>query len=62
MLNRRTLIAHGMLAAGAAVAAPALASLPAALPSRGPFRGRLGKLQVLQVGVGGSIAPPTGTS
>lgn len=57
MIDRRTLIASGAIAAGATLAAPALASLAAGMPARRPFRGKLGKLQVLQVGVGGSIAP-----
>ena len=60
LIDRRTLIAGGALAAGAAIAAPAAAAMPAlgaAVSPRRPFRGKLGKLQVLQVGVGGSIAP-----
>jgi predicted dehydrogenase len=59
LIDRRTLIARGALAAGALLAAPWTASAPAAAvrKMRGPFRGPNGRLQLLQVGVGGSIAP-----
>ena len=62
MLSRRELLRSTALAAGGAAAASLLASPAAALslPAPAPrarFRGKLGKLQLLQVGVGGSIAP-----
>jgi hypothetical protein len=62
MFTRREMIRTTALAAGGAAAASLLASPAAALAlpatATAPrFRGKLGKLQLLQVGVGGSIAP-----
>lgn len=55
-MDRRTLIRHSALLAGATALAPALGAV-APLPVRSPRRLRNGKLQLLQVGAGGSIAP-----
>jgi predicted dehydrogenase len=62
MIDRRTLLSGATFAAGAAMALPAVASVTAAwdaasAPRRRIRSGALGKLQLLQVGVGGSIAP-----
>ena len=60
MLTRRQLIQTSAATAGGVAAAALLASPAFALPlprPRRPFSGKLGKLQLLQVGVGGSIAP-----
>jgi predicted dehydrogenase len=62
MIDRRTLLSGATFAAGAAMALPAVASVTAAWDAasapRRRFRpGALGKVQLLQVGVGGSIAP-----
>jgi hypothetical protein len=60
MLNRRSMIANTALAAGGIAAGSLLSSGAFALPSIAPrrvFRGKLGKVQLLQVGVEGSIAP-----
>ncbi len=57
-LSRRAVLQTGAAAIGSVAAASLLtrSTLAAAAPRR-PFSGKLGKLQVLQVGVGGSIAP-----
>jgi hypothetical protein len=62
MIDRRTLLSGATFAAGAAMALPAVASVTAAwdaasAPRRRVRPGALGKVQLLQVGVGGSIAP-----
>ncbi|MFN9078394.1 MAG: Gfo/Idh/MocA family protein, partial [bacterium] len=62
MLTRRNLIqtaaaAVGGLAATSLLAPSALGALAPMPAPRPRFRGKLGKLQLLQVGVGGSIAP-----
>ena len=62
MIDRRTLLSGATFAAGAAMALPAVASVTAAwdaasAPRRRIRPGALGKVQLLQVGVGGSIAP-----
>ena len=60
MLNRRSMIANTALAAGGIAAGSLLTGSAFALPSVAPrrvFRGKLGKVQLLHVGVGGSIAP-----
>jgi predicted dehydrogenase len=62
MLTRRNLIqtaaaAVGGLAASSLLAPSAFGALAPAPAPRPRFRGKLGKLQLLQVGVGGSIAP-----
>jgi predicted dehydrogenase len=62
MLTRRNLIqtaaaAVGGLAATSLFSPSALGVLSSAPAPRQRFRGKLGKLQLLQVGVGGSIAP-----
>ena len=63
MFTRRQMIqtaaaTAGGLAASSLLATPAFASSIFASPGPQPrFRGKLGKLQLLQVGVGGSIAP-----
>ena len=62
MIDRRTLLSGAALAAGTAISVPALASAAGAwsaatAPRRRARTGALGKLQLLQVGVGGSIAP-----
>jgi hypothetical protein len=44
----------GALASASLLASP---NLPAPAPRRSAFRGKLSKLQILQVGVGGTIAP-----
>ena len=61
MLDRRTVIrtaatTAGAMALGGLVPFTSDASGDSPLPRR-PFRGKLGKLQLLQVGVGGTIAP-----
>jgi predicted dehydrogenase len=56
MLTRRAMIQTAAAAAVSSLAAPSFGS-PAPAPSRRPFRGKLSKLQILQVGVGGTIAP-----
>ena len=53
MLDRRTVLRTAVATAGSLALAPLVTS---AAPRR-PFRGKLGKLQLLQVGVGGTIAP-----
>ena len=62
MLTRRNLIqtaatTGGGLAAASLLAPSALGALAPAPAPRPRFRGKLGKLQLLQVGVAGSIAP-----
>ncbi|MFM7051082.1 MAG: Gfo/Idh/MocA family protein [Planctomycetota bacterium] len=60
MHTRRDIIRTAAATAGGAFAAGLLASPAMALAAPAPrprFRGRMGKLQLLQVGVGGSIAP-----
>ncbi len=60
MLTRRQLIHSAALCAGAAAAGSLLAGTAFGFPSPSPRRARsgaLGKLQLLQIGVGGSIAP-----
>ncbi|MBM4100018.1 MAG: Gfo/Idh/MocA family oxidoreductase [Planctomycetes bacterium] len=57
MMDRRSMIASGALAAGALLASNAAGATVLPRAARRPFRGRLGKVQLLQVGVGGSIAP-----
>ena len=59
MLDRRTVIRTAAATAGAMALGgivPFASGASSASPRR-PFRGKLGKLQLLQVGVGGTIAP-----
>ena len=60
MIDRRTMLTHTALAAGGLAASSLIAEGAFALPSVAPrrvFGGKLAKLNVLQIGVGGSIAP-----
>jgi predicted dehydrogenase len=59
MLSRREVLQSAVLAAGAMVGGPFVSAASAAAPAprRRPFGGKLSKLQILQVGVGGTIAP-----
>jgi predicted dehydrogenase len=60
MFTRREMILTAAATAGGLAASSLLASPAFALAAPAPrprFRGKLGKLQILQVGVGGSIAP-----
>ena len=62
MIDRRTILSGAAIAAGSAIAWPAAAAVAGAwdaatAPRRRARSGALGKLQLLQVGVGGSIAP-----
>ena len=61
-IDRRSLLRRSALVLGGAAVAPRLdalasAAAPAAFPRRAPHRLRNGKLHLLQIGVGGSIAP-----
>ena len=60
MIDRRTMMTNTALAAGGLAASSLIAQGAFALPSVAPrrvFGGKLAKLNVLQIGVGGSIAP-----
>ncbi|MBU3684411.1 MAG: Gfo/Idh/MocA family oxidoreductase, partial [Phycisphaerales bacterium] len=57
MIDRRTMLAATALAAGGLAAESLLGRVASAAAPRRARAGRLGKLQLLQVGVGGSIAP-----
>ncbi len=62
MLTRRDMIRTAAATAGGVAASSLFASRAFALATPAPasrpvFRGKMGKLQILQVGVGGSIAP-----
>ncbi|MDZ4829647.1 MAG: Gfo/Idh/MocA family oxidoreductase [Phycisphaerae bacterium] len=57
MLTRRALIQTAAASVGSLAVGPLVSYAASPAPRRAPFRGKLSKLQILQIGVGGTIAP-----